>query len=124
MPTALSSAQSIARKVSRTLRGESLQLVDRDSVSTTVPDAVVIIAPVSVGTRGSGPGEWSATLRLAASWHATVLTSLQAVFRGHTWQIAAAGDVVQGAFRIELNRHEEQHTNLTDLDDGPAEFLT
>jgi hypothetical protein len=114
------------QKITRKLRAESVTVTDAAGVTTNLidddrkPEAVVSLDPISVGDFGSGPGRWQGHLRLPASRRALLLTCLTAVIRDQTWNIVGVGEVLGDSFRVELRRDEQNHTNLSDLEDNQA----
>lgn len=116
----VSEAAAICHQVTRSLHGESVTVTDRDGLTTVINDAVVTLETASVGDFGSGAARWNGVIRFKASRH-TLLTACNLVeTRGHVWNIVAVEDPFGDSFRAEIRRDEQNHTNLSDLEDNQA----
>ena len=112
--------QTIGSDVIRDLHGEAVTLRDQaGDISAEISDAVVSLDPPAVA-RDSGPAERDGLLRLAATHHAAAKASLTATIRGETWDILTVGEVYAGAFRVEIGRVDEDHSNQFGLDQKQA----
>lgn len=114
---------TVSQDITRDMHAEAVTLYDGTGViSVEISDAVVSLDTPSI-TRDDGPAEYTAVIRLAATHHATAVTSQTALVRGQTWDIVSVGDVYAGAFRVELSRLDANHTNRFDLSQQQGEWL-
>lgn len=117
----VSEAAALCHEVTRSLHGESVTVTNRDGIEHELEDeAVVTIETASVGDFGSGAARWNGVIRFKASRHTLLKECNLVETRGHVWNIVAVEDPFGDSFRAEIRRDEQNHTNLSDLEDQQA----